>query len=149
MCKPGQGHGRQCSQGLGLRHLKRATVDQTRTLESHRPVHHRQNPSLSPPPSTITTSAFSASIRWLQWLTEENRIIQIREGASQVLGASSEIDYALKEQSVASSQIAKQVEVIASMSEENASAMMEAKESSAEMKQLSTEMHDMVDRFTV
>ena len=76
-------------------------------------------------------------------------IIQIREGASQVLGASSEIDYALKEQSVASSQIAKQVEVIASMSEENASAMMEAKESSAEMKQLSTEMHDMVDRFTV
>ena len=26
------------------------------------------------PPSTITTSAFSASIRWLQWLTEENRM---------------------------------------------------------------------------
>ena len=76
-------------------------------------------------------------------------IIQIREGASRVLGASSEIENALKEQSTASSQIAKQVEVIASMSEENASAMIEAKESSEEMKQLSTEMHDMVDKFTV
>ncbi len=77
------------------------------------------------------------------------QIIQIREGASKVLDASSEIEDALKEQSIASSQIAKQVEVIASMSEENASAMMEARESSEEMKKLSTEMHDMVDRFTV
>ncbi len=77
------------------------------------------------------------------------QIIQIREGASKVLDASSEIEDALKEQSIASSQIAKQVEVIASMSEENASAMMEARASSEEMKKLSSEMHDMVDRFAV
>lgn len=76
-------------------------------------------------------------------------IVQIREGASRVLQASSEIDNALKEQSIASGQIAKQVEVIASMSEENTSAMGEAKEASEEMKLLSTEMHSMVDRFRV
>lgn len=76
-------------------------------------------------------------------------IVQIRDGAGQVLAASSEIDTALKEQSTASDQIAKQVEVIASMSEENTSAMGEAKEASGEMKRLSTEMHEMVDRFKV
>ena len=76
-------------------------------------------------------------------------IVRIREGASRVLAASSEIDTALKEQSTASDQIAKQVEVIASMSEENTSAMGEAKDASEEMKRLSTEMHEMVDRFRV
>ena len=76
-------------------------------------------------------------------------IVQIREGASRVLAASSEIDTALKEQSTASDQISKQVEVIASMSEENTSAMGEAKDASDEMKRLSTEMHEMVDRFNV
>ncbi|MFT3850395.1 MAG: methyl-accepting chemotaxis protein [Propionivibrio sp.] len=76
-------------------------------------------------------------------------IVQIREGANRVLETSSEIDNALKEQSAASNQIAEQVEVIASMSEENTAAMNEAREASAEMKSLSTEMHDMVDKFTV
>jgi methyl-accepting chemotaxis protein len=76
-------------------------------------------------------------------------MIQIREGAIRVLDTSSEIDNALKEQNMASTQIAKQVEVIASMSEENTAAMNEAREASDEMKSLSTEMHDMVDKFTV
>ncbi len=76
-------------------------------------------------------------------------MIQIREGAIRVLDTSSEIDNALKEQNMASTQIAKQVEVIASMSEENTAAMNEAREASEEMKSLSTEMHDMVDKFTV
>ena len=76
-------------------------------------------------------------------------MIQIREGATRVVDTSSEIDSALKEQSIASNQIARQVEVIASMSEENTAAMNEAREASEEMKLLSTEMHDMVDKFTV
>jgi len=76
-------------------------------------------------------------------------MIQIREGATRVVDTSVEIDNALKEQSNASSQIARQVEVIASMSEENTAAMNEARDASEEMKSLSTEMHTMVARFTV
>jgi len=76
-------------------------------------------------------------------------MIKIRGGAQQVLVNASEIDNAIKEQSIASHQIAKQVEVISSMSEKNTSAMNEAKTASEDMKLLSTEMHDMVDKFTV
>ena len=76
-------------------------------------------------------------------------IIQIREGSSRVVAVSAEIDTALKEQSAASELISKKVEVIASMSEENTSAMSEARDASEEMKRLSAEMHDMVDRFKV
>lgn len=76
-------------------------------------------------------------------------IVRIREGSSRVLKVSSDIATALIEQSTASELIAKQVEVIASMSEENTAAMSEAKRASEEMKQLSTEMHAMVDRFVV
>ena len=76
-------------------------------------------------------------------------IIQIREGSSRVVAVSAEIDTALKEQSSASELISKKVEVIASMSEENTSAMSEARDASEEMKRLSSEMHDMVDRFKV
>ena len=76
-------------------------------------------------------------------------IVQIREGSVRVVEVSSDIATALKEQSTASDLIAKQVEVISSMSEENTSAMAEAKEASTEMKRLSAEMHEMVDRFRV
>ncbi len=76
-------------------------------------------------------------------------IVRIREGSGRVLDVSSDIATALKEQSTASEVIAKQVEVIASMSEENTAAMSEAKKSAEELKQLSTEMHEMVDRFRV
>ena len=76
-------------------------------------------------------------------------IIQIREGANKVLNVSSEIDTALKEQSAVSGEIARQVEVVASMSEKNTSAMAQAKDASAEMKALSTGMHGMVEKFRV
>ena len=74
-------------------------------------------------------------------------IVQIREGSVRVVEVSSDIATALKEQSTASDVIAKQVEVISSMSEENTSAMGEAKEASRDMKRLSAEMHEMVNRF--
>ena len=73
----------------------------------------------------------------------------IREGSLRVVNVSTDIASALAEQSAASELIAKQVEVISSKSEENMAAMAEAGEASAEMKRLSTEMHEMVDRFRV
>ena len=73
----------------------------------------------------------------------------IREGSLRVVKVSTDIAAALAEQSAASELIAKQVEVISSKSEENMAAMGEAGEASAEMKRLSTEMHEMVDRFRV
>jgi methyl-accepting chemotaxis protein len=76
-------------------------------------------------------------------------IIQIREGSNRVVEVSSDIATALKEQSTASEMIAKQVEVIASMSEENTAAMSEARKASEALKKLSTEMQQMVDRFKV
>lgn len=76
-------------------------------------------------------------------------IVLIREGSGRVLDVSSDIATALKEQSSASEVIAKQVEVIASMSEENTAAMSETRNASEELKQLSADMHEMVDRFRV
>jgi len=73
----------------------------------------------------------------------------IREGSLRVVSVSTDIASALAEQSAASELIAKQVEVISSKSEENTAAMSEAGDASAEMKQLSTEMHEVVDRFRV
>jgi methyl-accepting chemotaxis protein len=73
----------------------------------------------------------------------------IREGSLRVVNVSTDIASALAEQSAASELIAKQVEVISSKSEENMAAMAEAGEASAEMKRLSAEMHEMVDRFRV
>ena len=73
----------------------------------------------------------------------------IREGSLRVVNVSTDIASALAEQSAASELIAKQVEVISSKSEENMAAMGEAGEASAEMKRLSAEMHEMVDRFRV
>ena len=76
-------------------------------------------------------------------------IKRIREGSLRVVNVSTDIASALAEQSAASELIAKQVEVISSKSEENMAAMAEAGEASAEMKRLSAEMHEMVDRFRV
>lgn len=90
----------------------------------------------------VTTNATSAR-------KAGESIIHIREGSVRVVDVSSDIATALKEQSAASDLIAKKVEVISSMSEENTSAMGEAKDASTEMKRLSTEMHEMVDRFRV
>ena len=73
----------------------------------------------------------------------------IREGSLRVVNVSTDIASALAEQSAASELIAKQVEVISSKSEENMAAMSEAGEASVEMKRLSSEMHEVVDRFLV
>jgi len=76
-------------------------------------------------------------------------MIRIRDGSFRVVEVSSDIATALSEQSSASDLIARKVEVISSMSEENTTAMGEAKKSMDEMRRLSTEMHEMVDRFLV
>ena len=76
-------------------------------------------------------------------------IVHIRESSVRVVAVSADIATALKEQSTASDLIAKQVEVISSMSEENASAMGEARNASTELRRLSAEMHGMVERFQV
>ncbi|WP_301100768.1 methyl-accepting chemotaxis protein [Propionivibrio sp.] len=76
-------------------------------------------------------------------------IALIRKGSQRVVDVSSDIATALQEQTSASELIAKQVEVISSMSEENTSAMGAAKDAAAEMKRLSTQMHEMVERFRV
>lgn len=73
----------------------------------------------------------------------------IRQGSLRVVNVSTDIASALAEQSAASELIAKQVEVISSKSEENMAAMGEAGEASVEMKRLSSEMHEVVDRFRV
>ena len=56
---------------------------------------------------------------------------------------------ALKEQSAASELIAQRVEVIASQSAVNATAMGDAKTSSAQMKRLAVELQEIVARFRV
>ncbi len=76
-------------------------------------------------------------------------ISQIRDGSSRVVEVTSEIALALREQSSASEMIAQRVEVIASQSEVNANAMGEAKMASDEMKRVSTELHEIVERFRV
>ena len=76
-------------------------------------------------------------------------ISAIREGSNQVVDVASDISTALKEQSAASDMIAKEIEVIATMSEENTNAMVEARKASENMKRLSNDMHDMVARFGV
>lgn len=74
---------------------------------------------------------------------------RIRDESFHVVEVSSDIATALSEQSSASDLIAQKIEVISSMSEENTSAMLEARKSTEEMKRLSSEMHELVDRFRV
>lgn len=74
-------------------------------------------------------------------------MVNIHGGSKRVVEVSAEIDTALKEQSTASDLIAKQVEVIATMSDENSSAMEEVNRAAQEMKRLSTGMRELADRF--
>ena len=76
-------------------------------------------------------------------------IVGIRNGSGEVVNATTDISTALKEQTAASDLIARQVEVIATMSDENTAALGSVKSASEEMKQLSDEMHRTVDRFKV
>ena len=74
-------------------------------------------------------------------------IDDIQNGAAEVFNATNDIATALNEQSAANDLIAQQVEVIATMSEKNTVALGGVHQASAEMKQLSDEMHATVDRF--
>ena len=76
-------------------------------------------------------------------------IDDIQNGAAEVFNATNDIATALNEQSAANDLIAQQVEVIATMSEKNTVALGGVHQASAEMKQLSDEMHATVDRFKV
>ncbi len=76
-------------------------------------------------------------------------IVQLREGSIRVVEVASEMACALKEQSSATNQIARQIESISSMSERNTAGMGEAREVSAELKRLSAAMHQSVVRFQV
>jgi len=76
-------------------------------------------------------------------------IVSIREGSLRVVEVSSDIATALQEQSAASELIAKQVEKIASMSEENNYAMGQSRDAATEMKRLSAELRELVGRFRV
>ena len=76
-------------------------------------------------------------------------IVGIQNGSAEVMRATTDIASALSEQSAANDLIAQQVEVIATMSEKNTVALGGVHQASAEMKQLSDEMHATVDRFKV
>jgi len=79
----------------------------------------------------------------------EDTISAIRSGSGKVVEVASDIATALQEQNSASDLLARQVEVIASMSEENTAAMNSARGASEKLKQLSVEMHEIVDKFKV
>lgn len=79
----------------------------------------------------------------------EDTISAIRSGSEKVVEVTSDIATALQEQNSASDLLAKQVEVIASMSEENTAAMNSAHGASEKLKRLSVEMHEIVDKFKV
>ena len=78
-----------------------------------------------------------------------NAIIDIQNGSSDVLKVTTDIASALSEQSSANDLIAQQVEVIATMSEKNSSALSTVRNASEEMKALAAGMHATVARFQV
>ncbi len=78
-----------------------------------------------------------------------NAIIDIQHGSSDVLKVTTDIASALSEQSSANDLIAQQVEVIATMSEKNSSALSTVRQASEEMKALAAGMNATVARFQV
>ena len=72
----------------------------------------------------------------------------INSDSARVVAAAEEIADALREQTNASDLIAGEVELIASMSEKNVNAVSEAHRSTEELSQLSSEMEQLVARFT-
>ena len=73
---------------------------------------------------------------------------QIREGASQVISAVSDISSALREQSAASNQVAQNVERIARMTEENSVAANEIAGEAQQLEDLAGALESAVSRFT-
>jgi methyl-accepting chemotaxis protein len=76
-------------------------------------------------------------------------ITQIRAGSEEVMTVTQDISSALREQSAASDSIARQVEVIASMSESSSSAMQGVSGAAGTMDQLAQRMQTQLGRFVV
>jgi methyl-accepting chemotaxis protein len=76
-------------------------------------------------------------------------IIQIRDGAEQVVGVVNDISSALTEQSSASNDIAAQVEKVAQMTEENSAAAAETSSAANNLQELASDMRATVSRFKI
>ncbi|MFZ2853075.1 MAG: methyl-accepting chemotaxis protein [Rhodocyclaceae bacterium] len=76
-------------------------------------------------------------------------MLGIDDGTQRVVGAVNEISHALKEQSVASNEIAVNVEKIAQMSEKNSSATRETAETAQRLASLASETRQAVSHFRV
>ncbi|HUX62320.1 methyl-accepting chemotaxis protein [Sulfuricella sp.] len=76
-------------------------------------------------------------------------ITQIKTEAARVVQVVGDISNSLKEQSVASNDIAKNVEKIAQMSEENSAAVQETAKAAQHLEHLATSMQNTIGRFKV
>ena len=76
-------------------------------------------------------------------------IIQIKDGAEQVVGVVNDISSALAEQSSASNDIASQVERVAQMTEENSAAAAESAIAANNLQELANNMQAAVGRFRI
>lgn len=76
-------------------------------------------------------------------------ITQIKTEAARVVQVVGDISNSLKEQSVASNDIAKNVEKIAQMSEENSAAVQETANAAQHLEQLAASMQNTISRFKV
>ena len=71
----------------------------------------------------------------------------IRNGSTEVLGAISEISHALSEQKIASTDIARNLEVIARMTDEHATAVSEVASTAGHLKSLAGQLRQSVSGF--
>ena len=76
-------------------------------------------------------------------------VSQINTGSQRVVGTVNDISSALKEQSVATNEIAKSVEKVAQMAEENSFAVEETAKTAHHLEQLSTMLQVTVGRFKI
>ncbi|GAO37175.1 hypothetical protein SCT_2593 [Sulfuricella sp. T08] len=76
-------------------------------------------------------------------------IVQIKDGAEQVVGVVNDISSALAEQSSASNDIAAQVEKVAQMTEENSAAAAETASAANNLQDLANTMRAAVNRFKI
>ncbi|MCP5268652.1 MAG: methyl-accepting chemotaxis protein [Zoogloeaceae bacterium] len=76
-------------------------------------------------------------------------IVRIRDGAMRVVAVVNDISSSIREQSAASSDIAKNIETIAQMSEESAEAVQHTTDAARHLQELSESLHTAVSRFKV
>ncbi len=76
-------------------------------------------------------------------------IVEIRSGSDRVMGVTRDISTALQEQSSASENIARQVEIIAAMSESNSTAINGLNVTAGTMDALARTMHGQLAKFVV